>query len=51
MLTLAAAFGRAAVVNILCQIKGDPSVENAKVGRSVTQRDGIAFITHAQVAT
>ncbi|KAG7394059.1 hypothetical protein PHYBOEH_005885 [Phytophthora boehmeriae] len=30
MLTLAATFGRAKVVNILCQIKGDPRLENAK---------------------
>jgi len=51
MLTLAAAFGRAAVVNILCQIKGDPSIENAKVGCSATQRYNITFITHAQVAS
>ena len=31
MLTLAAANGRAKVVNILCQIKADPKIENAKV--------------------
>ncbi|KAL3656796.1 hypothetical protein V7S43_018253 [Phytophthora oleae] len=30
MLTLAATFGRAKVVSILCQIKGDPRIENAK---------------------
>ncbi|RLN60799.1 hypothetical protein BBJ28_00022406, partial [Nothophytophthora sp. Chile5] len=30
MMTLAATYGRARVVNILCQIKGDPRVENAK---------------------
>ncbi|KAG1695140.1 hypothetical protein DVH05_020781 [Phytophthora capsici] len=30
MLTLAATFGRAKVVNILCQVKGDPRIENAK---------------------
>lgn len=33
MLTLAAASGRAKVVNILCQIKADPKIENAKVWR------------------
>ncbi len=31
MLTLAATHGRAHVVNILCQIKCDPSIENTKV--------------------
>ncbi|KAF1319089.1 Ankyrin repeat, ph and sec7 domain containing protein secg-like, partial [Globisporangium splendens] len=30
MLTLAAAHGRAKVVSILCQIKADPRIENAK---------------------
>lgn len=30
MLTLAAANGRAKVVSILCQIKADPKIENAK---------------------
>ncbi|KAG6583214.1 Ankyrin repeat, PH and SEC7 domain containing protein secG-like [Phytophthora cinnamomi] len=30
MMTLAATFGRAKVVSILCQIKGDPRIENAK---------------------
>ncbi|KAK1946210.1 Ankyrin-1 [Phytophthora citrophthora] len=30
MLTLAATFGRAKAVGILCQIKGDPRIENAK---------------------
>uniref|UniRef100_K3WNH5 Uncharacterized protein n=1 Tax=Globisporangium ultimum (strain ATCC 200006 / CBS 805.95 / DAOM BR144) TaxID=431595 RepID=K3WNH5_GLOUD len=34
MLTLAAAHGRAKVVSILCQIKADPRIENAKVGWS-----------------
>ncbi|OWY98189.1 LOW QUALITY PROTEIN: hypothetical protein PHMEG_00031104 [Phytophthora megakarya] len=31
MMTLAAMFGRAKVVSILCQIKGDPRIETAKV--------------------
>ncbi|EEY65361.1 uncharacterized protein PITG_17017 [Phytophthora infestans T30-4] len=30
MMTLAATFGRAKVVSILCQVKGDPRIENAK---------------------
>ncbi|KAL4124297.1 hypothetical protein PRIC2_010134 [Phytophthora ramorum] len=30
MLTLAATFGRAKVVSILCQVKGNPHIENAK---------------------
>lgn len=34
MLTLAAANGRAKVVSILCQIKADPKIENAKVACS-----------------
>lgn len=30
MLTLAATWGRAKVVSILCQVKADPKIENAK---------------------
>lgn len=35
MMTLAATFGRASVVKILCQIKGKPAIENAKGWSSV----------------
>lgn len=37
MMTLAASFDRPKIVNILCQIKGDPRIENAKAG-SIRQR-------------
>lgn len=35
MMTLASAFNRPHVVNILCQIKGKPEIENAKGWSSV----------------